>query len=49
MTRDEFIQKAAIALAGNPKFCEYGRLNFTDIENNATALADRMCDIVDFD
>jgi hypothetical protein len=49
MTRDEFIQKAAIAMAGNNGFTDYGKLLFSNIANNAKALANRMDEEVDWD
>ena len=49
MTRDEFIQRAAIAMAGNREFSGYGRLSYSEIIDNANALADRMDNEVDWD
>ena len=49
MTRDEFIQRAAIAMAGNRNFSNYGSLFYSEIVNNAKALANRMDDEVDWD
>ena len=49
MTRDEFIQRAAIAMAGNSDFSSYGRLSYSEIIDNANALANRMDDEVDWD
>ena len=49
MTRDEFIQRAAIAMAGNSHFSSYCSLSYSEIVVNAKALANRMDDEVDWD
>lgn len=40
MTKSEFVQRVAIALAGNPKFVDHVNFNYTSIVNKADALAD---------
>lgn len=44
MTKSEFVQRVAIALAGNPKFVDHVNFNYCDIVDKADALADTMED-----
>ena len=40
MTKKEFVQRVAIALAGNPKFVDHVNFSYCDIVDKADALAD---------
>lgn len=40
MTKSEFVQRVAIALAGNPKFVDHVNFSYCDIVDKADALAD---------
>ena len=40
MTKSEFVQRVAIALAGNPKFVDHVNFSYTSIVDKADALAD---------
>lgn len=49
MTRNEFIERAAIAMAGNKEFTNFGKLRYSEIAENAVSLANRMDLEVDWD
>ena len=49
MTKDEFIQRAVLAMAGNKDFVYYGKLRYSEIVSNAVALADRVDEEVIWD
>ena len=42
MTKSEFVQRVAIALAGNPKFVDHVNFSYASIVDKADALADMM-------
>lgn len=42
MTKSEFVQRVAIALAGNPKFVDHVNFSYASIIDKADALADMM-------
>lgn len=44
MTKNEFVQRVAIALAGNPKFVDHVNFSYASIVDKADALADMMED-----
>ena len=42
MTKSEFVQRVAIALAGNPRFTDHVNFSYASIVDKADALADMM-------
>ena len=44
MTKSEFVQRVAIALAGNPSFVGENHMSYATIVDKADALADTMED-----
>lgn len=48
MTKSEFVQRVAIALAGNPKFTMLGTISYVSIQQSADRLADHLEDNSDY-